>query len=1700
MPNTVIQLKKSSTPSAIPADLANGELAINFADGKLFYKNTTSSIVEISPTILSFGTVNANSTLIVSDTTGDVLTIVPGNNITIVGDAINDKVTIGLADSVGIGTSSPASNLHVVGSVITGKLQHSPVPISKLLTGFDGADSDAFCRIGLSDDASVLAVGAAPWEGATGTGRGGVYIYDWNGSNWIQRGSVLEAADAADNDNFGQSISLNSTGTILAVGARNWEGATGTDRSGVYIYDWNGSSWVQRGSVLEAADAADSDIFGQSVSLSSDGSILAVGAAVWEGATGPPNRGGVYIYDWSGSAWVQRGSVLEAADAADNDQFGQSISLNSTGTILAVGAQNREGATGTDRGGVYIYDWNGSSWVQRGSVLEAADAADSDAFGRFSISRNGSILVVGAVSWEGATGSNRGAVYTYTLTGALPSYSGVATGSGWIEGANSALIARTAGLDRITIDANGNVGIGNTAPSANLHVTSATYPVTLIERTSTTTNEMRSALVAHHTTTADMVDGFGADVSFRIKDSAGVDNEIATFGAIRDGADNSGAFKFMSRTSGTWSEKMRITSAGNVGIGTTTPTSNLNVVGTANITSSLLVGGTIAYQDLNGTSITGQGIAIAAGYLGWRNGIGTSVDTTLFRDNAADIIAQRRTTNPQTYRLYGTYTDASNYERINLTANSSGHYIIGQQAGTGSARPLYLGANNTTVVTVAANGNFGVGTTSPISKLHIVHASASPSTNGLRISDSGGVDSGVTLGRNGSDGYFEILGQNDVYGLRFRTNGTATDRFAVDIGGNVSATGSFSTSSGSLLNGLSTAFYVSYDSGIQFRNTSNGSKSAVQPNNGALNFYTNANNTNFDSSMIRMVIGSNGNVGIGTTTPTQKLSVVLGNNETPTDAIYSQVTHPVYPGSSNTTAGKFVNSAYGTAYGIWAETTEVGFGVTYAGYFKSAGYVYGNSYGVFGECAQPDTNAGGVAYGGYFKTTSSGANGTGSTVGVRIENTGATGASAYGLVVSTVAGASSVVPFQVLHAGSEKMRITSAGNVGIGNTAPISRLTVDTGISVTAGALPYFELYRSGQSHWKLQHLSNGLGIQNSWCGETYRSALVMDDGLGISTQEILRLAYFGGVGAIGVGISAPTAKLTVANGTSPTSQHNYGTYTDASNYERINLTANSSGHYIIGEKAGTGSARPLYLGANNTTVVTVNSDKSVVVKDKLYGRSSIDNVTYSIYEASIDSVYIANDSSRSGIGYPIPSLYIGGLADGRDVFRLNANTIYLGAKTTVFRTQANPNTTNWISGGSFSVTSNPGSDNFAFGIDDNRTYGWLQYWSSGTATNISINPLGGNVGIGTVTPGAKLEVASPGAGIANLRLPGPNVDNNWAGGIRFYSYDATTVRNEIFNSTGGMQFYTANAERMRISAAGLVGIGITSPAYKLEVAGPASFPYNIASFTDGTTRGITLRTSTNGYTNMRLFDGGGRNITITSQPNDLTTADNYLAAIASGLGSGVSLSTAVNIDSQHMTLRARGDIAFYTNLGSTSLLERMRVADNGNIGINTTLPTEKLQVEGNAIINGNLAIGTTTNYNCVFKLNNDIEIATNKVAATNANTQTVISTFSADKYRGGKFTILGKNANDSHITELLLTHNFTNVFYTEYGVVYSNTSLYTVSSSIVSNNVQIILTSALPDIHYDIMENKFVDIGVYDRSQTITLDRSGSIIEIRAA
>ena len=120
MANTVIALKKSATPAAQPSALANGELAINFADGKLFYKHANGTILPFNTTGgNAYGTVNANGTLIVAGTSSDVFSLVAGNNITISGDAVNDRIIINSTGgaSVNIGDNPPVTPTPVSGDL-----------------------------------------------------------------------------------------------------------------------------------------------------------------------------------------------------------------------------------------------------------------------------------------------------------------------------------------------------------------------------------------------------------------------------------------------------------------------------------------------------------------------------------------------------------------------------------------------------------------------------------------------------------------------------------------------------------------------------------------------------------------------------------------------------------------------------------------------------------------------------------------------------------------------------------------------------------------------------------------------------------------------------------------------------------------------------------------------------------------------------------------------------------------------------------------------------------------------------------------------------------------------------------------------------------------------------------------------------------------------------------------------------------------------------------------------------------------------------------------------------------------------------------------------------------------------------------------------------------------------------------------------
>lgn len=106
---TKIKLKKSGATGNVPTsgDLEYGELALNYADGVLYFKNSSNTIQQItSAQANSFETINANGSLIIADSNTDILTLSAGDALYINGNGINDTITIGVRTSDSITSNS----------------------------------------------------------------------------------------------------------------------------------------------------------------------------------------------------------------------------------------------------------------------------------------------------------------------------------------------------------------------------------------------------------------------------------------------------------------------------------------------------------------------------------------------------------------------------------------------------------------------------------------------------------------------------------------------------------------------------------------------------------------------------------------------------------------------------------------------------------------------------------------------------------------------------------------------------------------------------------------------------------------------------------------------------------------------------------------------------------------------------------------------------------------------------------------------------------------------------------------------------------------------------------------------------------------------------------------------------------------------------------------------------------------------------------------------------------------------------------------------------------------------------------------------------------------------------------------------------------------------------------------------------------
>lgn|GEM_PF-5284289 len=194
-----------------------------------------------------------------------------------------------------------------------------------------------------------------------------------------------------EGDWYGNSVSLNGNGDYLAVGAEFSE-MNGSESGYAKIYHWNATEWVQLGDDFIGENG---ESLGSSIALTLDAQSVVIGAPL--NSDNGTLKGKTRVFDLVNGSWVQRGNALVGESMIT--RFGESVSISTDGTIIAAGGL-QNGGNGQNSGHVRAYYWNGNDWSQIGEDINGE--ASQDFFGSaVALSGNGSILAASAPSNDG---------------------------------------------------------------------------------------------------------------------------------------------------------------------------------------------------------------------------------------------------------------------------------------------------------------------------------------------------------------------------------------------------------------------------------------------------------------------------------------------------------------------------------------------------------------------------------------------------------------------------------------------------------------------------------------------------------------------------------------------------------------------------------------------------------------------------------------------------------------------------------------------------------------------------------------------------------------------------------------------------------------------------------------------------------------------------------------------------------------------------------------------------------------------------------------------------------------------------------------------------------------------------------------------------------------------------------------------------
>lgn len=263
------------------------------------------------------------------------------------GDRFGEAIAMDGTDLVVVGAPGHDQPAVDQGAVYLYSRSSTGWALDQKLVANDGASDDLF-GAAVSVRVGTLIVGA-PGHVVGGARTGAVYVFLWNGTDWIEHQKLI-ASDAANSGRFGASLDVGWDVLVIGAPGQNGKGAA-------YLFGRSGTQFVER-SKHTASDGAAGDEYGFSVA-----------ADYWYITIGAPgdndlgaDSGSVYVYDGTPDPWSLR-TKLTASNGAAGDLFGFSVSTEDHNTVV-VGAPG-DHHLGIDAGAVYrVHETTTLGWYQ----------------------------------------------------------------------------------------------------------------------------------------------------------------------------------------------------------------------------------------------------------------------------------------------------------------------------------------------------------------------------------------------------------------------------------------------------------------------------------------------------------------------------------------------------------------------------------------------------------------------------------------------------------------------------------------------------------------------------------------------------------------------------------------------------------------------------------------------------------------------------------------------------------------------------------------------------------------------------------------------------------------------------------------------------------------------------------------------------------------------------------------------------------------------------------------------------------------------------------------------------------------------------------------------------------------------------------------------------------------------------------------